>query len=39
MNGVVDLGAQAGYSCGLHGCPPGVIGTCTNSCHAQPQRW
>ncbi|HET8725782.1 MAG TPA: hypothetical protein VFM53_16415, partial [Anaeromyxobacteraceae bacterium] len=39
QNGVVDLGAQAGYSCGLHGCPPGVVGTCTNSCHAQPQRW
>jgi predicted CxxxxCH...CXXCH cytochrome family protein len=38
-NGVVDLGSQAGYSCGLTGCPAGVQGTCTNSCHAQPQPW
>jgi predicted CxxxxCH...CXXCH cytochrome family protein len=38
-NGVVDLGAQAGYSCGLKGCPTGVRGTCTNACHSQPQTW
>jgi predicted CxxxxCH...CXXCH cytochrome family protein len=38
-NGVVDLGAQAGYSCGLKGCPTGVVGTCTNRCHSTPQRW
>jgi predicted CxxxxCH...CXXCH cytochrome family protein len=38
-NGVVDLGTQAGYSCGLTGCPTGTRGTCTNSCHRQAQRW
>jgi predicted CxxxxCH...CXXCH cytochrome family protein len=38
-NGVVDLGSQAGYSCGLKGCPTGTVGTCTNSCHRQAQRW
>ena len=38
-NGVVDLGPQAGYSCGLTGCPSGTVGTCTNKCHTQPQRW
>ncbi len=38
-NGVVDLGTQAGYSCGLTGCPAGVVGTCTNRCHTQAQRW
>jgi predicted CxxxxCH...CXXCH cytochrome family protein len=38
-NGVVDLGAQAGYSCGLTGCPTGTVGTCTNTCHSQAQRW
>jgi predicted CxxxxCH...CXXCH cytochrome family protein len=38
-NGVVDLASQAGYSCGLHGCPTGTVGTCTNSCHTQAQRW
>jgi predicted CxxxxCH...CXXCH cytochrome family protein len=39
QNGVVDLGAQAGYSCGLKGCPTGTVGTCINSCHTQAQRW
>jgi predicted CxxxxCH...CXXCH cytochrome family protein len=38
-NGVVDLGAQAGYSCGLTGCPQGVAGSCINSCHTRPQGW
>jgi predicted CxxxxCH...CXXCH cytochrome family protein len=32
-NGRVDMGAQAGYSCGLTGCPTTTNGTCTNSCH------
>ena len=39
QNGVVDIGPQAGYSCGLTGCPTGTRGTCTNSCHKSPQTW
>jgi predicted CxxxxCH...CXXCH cytochrome family protein len=42
-NGVVDLGSQAGYSCGLKGCTPkGSFGTCTINCHGenhQAARW
>ena len=33
QNTVVDLGPQAGYSCGLEACPSGARGTCTNKCH------
>jgi len=35
QNGVTDLGAQAGYSCGLKGCATGTRGTCTNKCHGR----
>jgi predicted CxxxxCH...CXXCH cytochrome family protein len=35
QNGVVDLGTQAGYSCGLTGCPTGTRGTCTINCHGE----
>jgi predicted CxxxxCH...CXXCH cytochrome family protein len=38
QNGVVDLGSQAGYSCGLKGCPTGTTGTCTNKCHGR-ESW
>ncbi len=41
-NGVTDIGKQAGYSCGLKGCPPGVQGTCTVNCHGEnhtAERW
>jgi excinuclease UvrABC ATPase subunit len=33
QNNVTDVGASAGYSCGLKACPTGTRGTCTNSCH------
>ena len=43
QNDVVDLGPQAGYSCGLQGCTPaGTFGTCTVNCHGrehQADRW
>ena len=44
VNGVVDLSASAGYSCGLVGCQPRggqAFGTCTNSCHptGSPGPW
>jgi predicted CxxxxCH...CXXCH cytochrome family protein len=38
QNGVADLGSQAGYSCGLKGCPTGTKGTCTNKCHGK-ESW
>jgi hypothetical protein len=41
-NGVTDIGKQAGYSCGLKGCPPGTRGNCTVNCHGenhQAERW
>ena len=38
QNKVVDLGTQAGYSCGLAGCPTGTRGTCTNKCHGR-ESW
>ena len=41
-DGVTDIGKQAGYSCGLKGCPPGVQGTCTVNCHGEnhtAERW
>jgi predicted CxxxxCH...CXXCH cytochrome family protein len=37
-NGTTDIGSQAGYSCGLTGCPTGTRGTCTNSCHGR-ETW
>ncbi len=43
QNDVVNLGSQAGYSCGLKGCTPrGTFGTCTVNCHGenhQAERW
>ncbi len=42
QNDVVDIGAQAGYSCGLKGCAPGTQGTCTVNCHGRnhkADRW
>jgi predicted CxxxxCH...CXXCH cytochrome family protein len=38
QNKVVDLGAAAGYSCGLTGCPTATRGTCTNKCHGK-ESW
>jgi predicted CxxxxCH...CXXCH cytochrome family protein len=38
QNNVVDIGSQAGYSCGLKGCAPGVTRTCTNNCHGR-ETW
>ena len=35
-NGATDIGSQAGYSCGLKGCPTGTRGNCTNNCHGDP---
>jgi predicted CxxxxCH...CXXCH cytochrome family protein len=37
-NGTTDIGSQAGYSCGLKGCPPGTTRTCANSCHGR-ETW
>jgi predicted CxxxxCH...CXXCH cytochrome family protein len=38
QNNVVDIGSQAGYSCGLKGCAPGATRTCANSCHGR-ETW
>ena len=40
QNDVVDLGAQAGYSCGLKGCTPTgtSFGTCTINCHGRDHK-
>jgi len=37
-NGTTDIGSQAGYSCGLTGCPTGTRGSCTNTCHGR-ESW
>jgi predicted CxxxxCH...CXXCH cytochrome family protein len=37
-NGTTDIGSQAGYSCGLTGCPTGTRGNCTNTCHGR-ESW
>ena len=38
QNTVVDIGSQAGYSCGLKGCAPGATRTCANTCHGR-ETW